>query len=111
VRDAPRRATVNGARDLKLDAKVGSLTPGKEADLIILDAEAIDVAPLNHVPGGMVALMERSNVDTVMVAGKIRKWTGRLVDASLGRLRLDIETTRDHLFTASGVTEDLHRAP
>jgi cytosine/adenosine deaminase-related metal-dependent hydrolase len=111
VRDALRWATVNGARDLKLDGKVGSLTPGKEADLIILDAEAINVAPLNHVPGAVVTLMERSNVETVMVAGRIRKWRGRLVDVNLGRLRREIEATRDHLFAASGVTRDLFRAP
>jgi cytosine/adenosine deaminase-related metal-dependent hydrolase len=106
-----RWATVNGARDLKLDGKVGSLTPGKEADLIILDAEAINVAPLNHVPGAVVTLMERSNVETVMVAGRVRKWKGRLVDVNLGRLRREIEATRDHLFAASGVAKDLFRAP
>src|SRR3954464_9289139 len=50
TRDVLRYATMNGAKDLRLDKKVGSLTPGKEADIIILDAEAINVAPLNHVP-------------------------------------------------------------
>src|SRR3954464_4402888 len=49
-RDVLRYATVNGAKDLRLQNKTGSLTPGKEADIIILDAEAINVAPLNHVP-------------------------------------------------------------
>ncbi len=56
TRDAIEWATLNGARDLRLDKKVGSLTPGKEADIIILDAEAINVAPLNHVPGAVVSL-------------------------------------------------------
>jgi cytosine/adenosine deaminase-related metal-dependent hydrolase len=46
-----RYATINGAKGLRLDTKIGSLTPGKEADIIILDATAINVAPLNHVPG------------------------------------------------------------
>ena len=111
VRDALRWATVNGARDLKLEKKTGSLTPGKEADLIILDAEAINVAPLNHVPGAVVSLMDRSNVETVMVAGAIRKWKGRLVDANLGRLRRDLEASRDHLFAQAGIQKDLFRAP
>ena len=71
-RDVIRFATIQGAKDLKLDRKVGSLTPGKEADIILLDATAINVAPLNHVPGAVVTLMERSNVDTVIVAGKVR---------------------------------------
>jgi 5-methylthioadenosine/S-adenosylhomocysteine deaminase len=47
-------------KGLKLDRKVGSLTPGKEADIILLDAEAINVAPLNNVPGAVVTLMERT---------------------------------------------------
>ena len=111
TRDALTWATVNGARDLKLDKKVGSLTPGKEADIIILDAEAINVAPLNHVPGAVVSLMERSNVETVMVAGKIRKWRGKMLGANIGRLRRDLEASRDYLFAQAGIPKDLFRAP
>jgi cytosine/adenosine deaminase-related metal-dependent hydrolase len=104
-------ATVNGARDLKLDAKVGSLTPGKEADIVILDAEAINVHPLNHVPGAVVSLMERSNVETVIVAGQVRKWKGRLLDVNLHKLRRDLENSRDRIFAAAGIAKDLFRAP
>jgi cytosine/adenosine deaminase-related metal-dependent hydrolase len=111
TRDVLRWATMNGARDLKLAAKVGSLTPGKEADIIILDAEAINVAPLNHVPGAVVSLMERSNVETVIVAGKVRKWKGRLVDTDLGRLRRELERSRDYLFERANIGKDLFRAP
>jgi 5-methylthioadenosine/S-adenosylhomocysteine deaminase len=111
TRDALRWATINGARDLKLDRRVGSLTPGKEADIIILDAEAINVAPLNHVPGAVVSLMDRTNVETVIVAGKIRKWKGRMVDVNLGRLRRELEASRDHVFAQAGIQKDLFRAP
>ena len=107
--DVIRFATVEGAKSLKLDAKVGTLTPGKEADIIVLDADAINVAPLNHVPGAVVSLMERSNVDTVMVAGKIRKWQGRLLDADLPKLRSELEASRDYLFDKAGVKRDLFR--
>jgi cytosine/adenosine deaminase-related metal-dependent hydrolase len=62
---------MNGAKALRLDGKVGSLTPGKEADIIILDATSINVAPLNQVPGAVVSLMDRTNVETVIVAGKV----------------------------------------
>jgi 5-methylthioadenosine/S-adenosylhomocysteine deaminase len=111
TRDVIGFATLNGARDLKLDGKVGSLSPGKEADIVILDAEAINVTPLNHVPGAVVSLMERSNVETVIVAGKIRKWKGRLLDVNLGKLRRDLEASRDHLFAQAGIQKDLFRAP
>ena len=41
------------------------------------------MAPLNQVPGAVVSLMERSNVETVIVAGKVRKWKGRLLDVNV----------------------------
>jgi cytosine/adenosine deaminase-related metal-dependent hydrolase len=108
-RDVLRFATIQGARDLKIDRKAGSLTPGKEADILVLDATAINVAPLNHVPGAVVTLMERSNVETVIVAGRVRKWKGRLLNANLARLRTELEASRDYLFKAAGVTQDRFR--
>jgi 5-methylthioadenosine/S-adenosylhomocysteine deaminase len=109
TRDVLRYATLNGAKALRLDTKVGSLTPGKEADIIILDASRINVAPLNHVPGAVVSLMDRTNVETVIVAGKIRKWQGHLLDVDLPRLRRQLESSRDYLFQAAGVPQDLFR--
>jgi len=109
TRDVLRFATMNGARCLRLDKKVGSLTPGKEADIIILDASRINVAPLNHVPGAVVSLMDRTNVETVIVAGKIRKWQGNLLGVDLPRLRQQLESSRDYLFQAAGVPQDLFR--
>jgi cytosine/adenosine deaminase-related metal-dependent hydrolase len=107
TRDVLRYATMNGAKALRLDAKVGSLTPGKEADIIILDATAVNVAPLNQVPGAVVSLMERSNVETVIVAGKVRKWKGKLVDANLNQLRRQLEDSRDYLFRAANIPQNL----
>ena len=107
TRDVLRYATMNGAKHLRLDHKVGSLTPGKEADIIILDAQALNVAPLNHVPGAVVSLMDRGNVETVIVAGKVRKWKGRLLDADISRLRQELEASRDYVFTAAGIPQNL----
>ncbi len=107
TRDVLRYATMNGAKALRLDGKTGSITPGKEADIIILDATAINVAPLNHVPGAVVSLMERSNVETVIVAGKIRKWKGQLLDVDVSKLRRDLENSRDYVFKKAGVPQDL----
>lgn len=110
TRDVLRFATINGAKALGLEKKVGSLTPGKEADIIILDASRINVAPLNHVPGAVVSLMDRTNVETVIVGGKIRKWQGNLLDADLPRLRQQLESSRDYLFKATGIPQDLFRS-
>jgi 5-methylthioadenosine/S-adenosylhomocysteine deaminase len=99
TRDVLRYGTMNGAKALRLDDKVGSLTPGKEADIIILDATAINVAPLNHVPGAVVSLMDRTNVESVIVAGKVRKWKGQLLDVNLDKLRSQLEASRDFIFS------------
>jgi 5-methylthioadenosine/S-adenosylhomocysteine deaminase len=109
TQDVLRFATMNGAKDLRLDSKIGSLTPGKEADIILLDAEAINVAPLNNVPGAVVSLMDRSNVETVIVAGKVVKWKGQMLEVDLRRLRRDLEASRDYVFEAAGIPQDLYR--
>src|SRR5256885_7269744 len=110
VRDVLRFATINGAKHLRLDKKTGSLTPGKEADIIILDATAINVAPLNNVPGAVVSLMDRTNVETVIVAGKVRKWKGKLLAVDLPHLRQQLEASRDFIFAKAGIKQDLFRS-
>jgi len=57
----------------------------------------------------VATLMDRSNVDTVIVAGRIRKWKGRLLDADLPKLRGELKASRDFLFEAAGVPQDLFR--
>src|SRR5260370_18260413 len=106
TRDVLRFGTMNGAKALRLDGKVGSLTPGKEADIIILDATRINVAPLNQVPGAVVSLMDRTNVETVIVAGKIRKWKGQLLDVDLPHLRRQLEASRHYAFAPPGIDQD-----
>src|SRR5262249_45523767 len=108
--DVLRYATVNGAKALGLDRKTGSLTPGKEADIIILDATRINVAPLNNVPGAVVSLMDRTNVETVIVAGKVRKWKGQLLDGDLDGLPQQPEASRDYIFSAAKVPQNLFGA-
>jgi cytosine/adenosine deaminase-related metal-dependent hydrolase len=107
TRDVLRYATINGAKALRLENKVGTLTPGKEADIIVLDATALNVAPLNQVPGAVVSLMDRTNVETVIVAGKVRKWRGQLLDVNLRRLLQQIEASRDYLFHAADIPQNL----
>ena len=110
TRDVLRFGTMNGAKALRLDGKTGSLTPGKEADIIILDATRINVAPLNQVPGAVVSLMDRTNVETVIVAGKVRKWKGQVLDVDLPHLRQQLEASRDYVFAQAGIPQDLFRS-
>jgi 5-methylthioadenosine/S-adenosylhomocysteine deaminase len=109
ARDVLRFATLEGARCLHLDSKTGTLTPGKQADIIMLNAEALNVTPLNHAAGAVVSLMDRSNVDTVLVAGKVRKWRGALLDVDLPKVRRELRESRDYLFHEAGVEQNLFR--
>ena len=110
VWDAARLATIGGAKGLKINSKAGSLTPGKDADIILLDATALNVAPLNHAAGAVVTLMDRSNVSTVLCAGQIKKWRGAIVGYDIPKLRAELEASRDHVFAAAGIERDLFRA-
>ena len=75
--DLPRCARVRhasqGARCANIDRKVGTLTPGKEADIVMLRADRLDVWPLNNAPMAVVNLMNPSHVDTVFIAGKVQE--------------------------------------
>ena len=92
-------ATMAGARCPHLDKKVGSLSPGKEADIIMLSTDAINVFPMNNAPGAVVTMMDTSNVKHVMIAGTIKKWNGKLVGANLDDLRRKAEASRDALMS------------
>jgi cytosine/adenosine deaminase-related metal-dependent hydrolase len=105
-RDVIEFATIAGARVAHLDHKVGTLTPGKEADIILLGTERINTFPLNNVPGTVVTLMDTSNVEHVFVAGKIMKWQGKLVAVDLPRLRRQIEKSRDGLLARTNQTRN-----
>src|SRR5256714_11298200 len=59
-REMLEMATIDGARVAHLDHKIGSLTPGKEADIILLRTDDINVFPLNNGPGAVVTLMDTS---------------------------------------------------
>jgi len=110
VVDVLEMVTMGGAKGLRIDGRTGSLTPGKDADIILLDATALNVAPLNHAAGAVVTLMERSNVATVLCAGQIKKWQGAIVGHDIAKLRMELEASRDYVFAAAGIEQNLFRA-
>jgi cytosine/adenosine deaminase-related metal-dependent hydrolase len=77
--DVLRAATLGGAETLGLADRVGSLRPGKRADLVLLRADAPNLAPLRHDPvGAVVSSAHPGNVDTVVVNGRVVKRDGVL---------------------------------
>src|SRR6266545_806675 len=82
VKQVVEIATLGGARVNQLEKKTGSLTPGKEADLIMLATDRINVMPLNNAYAAVVQGMDTSNVDTVFVGGKVKKRRAHPPDGS-----------------------------
>src|SRR6185312_13281181 len=92
-KDMVEFATVQGARACGLDDKIGSLTPGKEADLILLKTDTLSLTPMNNPWGAVVYAAHPGNVDTVLVRGRVVKRDGKLTDADADRVRrLALET-------------------
>jgi 5-methylthioadenosine/S-adenosylhomocysteine deaminase len=106
-RDVLEFATIEGARCTSLERKVGTLTPGKEADIVMLKADRLNVWPLNNAPGAVVNLMNPSNVDTVLIAGKVRKWRGELVGVDVPRVLRLVAEARDGVVRRSGFRMNL----
>jgi 5-methylthioadenosine/S-adenosylhomocysteine deaminase len=92
-------ATVNGAYTAGLADRTGALVPGRRADLILLDAGALKLAPVRDPAAAVVLSADVSNVDTVLVDGVVRKRHGRLL-ADTGRARRLVEESRDRLDAA-----------
>jgi 5-methylthioadenosine/S-adenosylhomocysteine deaminase len=102
-----KAATVNGARVAGLESEIGTLTPGKQADIIMVRTNGVAVFPVTNAIGTIVQAVERSDVDTVMVAGEIRKRAGKLVGIDVAKLTADVTASRDHLLEVSGYRPDL----
>jgi len=89
-------ATINGAHVAGLEDRTGSLTPGKKADVVVIDATALNMAPVHDPVSAVTLCADVSNVETVIVDGVIRKRDGKLL-ADVARARALVEASRDHL--------------
>jgi cytosine/adenosine deaminase-related metal-dependent hydrolase len=90
-------ATIAGAASNRILDKVGTLTPGKEADIVVLDARSISTWPMNNVPGTIVTMMNPSHVRDVLIAGKVVYWKRQLVGWDIDKLLGQIEQARDRV--------------
>jgi cytosine/adenosine deaminase-related metal-dependent hydrolase len=93
---------MGGAKALRLDRKIGSITPGKQADLAMFDTRGMNLFAI--LPGGdpvhaVVMNAEAADVDAVMVAGEFLKRDGKLVypESQLRALRSQALESRQHL--------------
>jgi len=104
-------ATIAGAAANRILDKVGTLTPGKEADLVVLDARNISIWPMNNVPGTIVTMMNPRHVRDVIIAGKVVFWNGALVGWDVEQLLRRIEQARDRVLARINGPAKVGRLP
>ena len=98
---------MGGAKAMRLDHRIGSITPGKQADLAIFDTRGMNVFPA--MPGGdpvhaVVMYAEAADVDSVMIAGRFVKRDGKLLFPAdrLARLRDELLASRQRIMSDAG---------
>ncbi|MBD8605541.1 amidohydrolase family protein [Aeromicrobium sp. CFBP 8757] len=94
-------ATIDGARTLGLDHVTGSLTPGKDADVIVVRADSLGMAPLNNPTGALVYSGHPGLVEAVLVRGRFVKRDGVMLRTDVADIQRRADEARDRLFEAA----------
>jgi cytosine/adenosine deaminase-related metal-dependent hydrolase len=103
ARDVLFFATMAGATANGLAHKVGSLSKGKQADIALL-AAGINTLPINDPVGAVVLGMDTANVDTVLIAGRVMKRGGRLLNVEMNALGERVYQARDRVYERAGIS-------
>ena len=101
AREVLEFATIEGARACGLEGVTGTLTPGKDADVVMLATDRVNVMPVNDPVGAVVESMDTSNVDTVIVKGRILKRNGVLIGLDVKALERRVSEARDHVLRSA----------
>lgn len=102
-RQALEWATINGARMAGLDAQIGSLTPGKQADIVLLRADDLAMFPVTDPVASVVMQGGVASVDTVLVAGRVVKRNGRLLYPALAEKKATLRKSGERILTDFGI--------
>lgn len=102
TRDVIRWGTVEGARAAGLGGVVGSLEPGMAADLVVLRTDRPNIYPVNDPIGAVVWGMDTSNVDLVIVGGRVLVRGGAL-ETDVAAARADANAARSRVAEAAGL--------
>lgn len=105
-REALEFATLAGAEACGMGHKIGSLTPGKEADIVLISTDYMNMIPINNPVAAAVEFANVGNIDTILVAGEVKKRHGRLVGIDFDAFRKKVDAARDDLFSLAGVPTD-----
>jgi cytosine/adenosine deaminase-related metal-dependent hydrolase len=103
-------ATIHGANNAGLADKCGTLVPGKEADIVMIRTDEMNIYPSNHAIGTVVQAADTKNVDTVIIGGSVRKFRGKMIGINSPKLRQQVDESRNYLFQQAGYKLDIFGA-
>ncbi len=95
--------TVEGARMLRQLDRIGTLKAGKQADLVLVRADTLNMQPVHDPVAAVVFQASLANVDSVMVAGRWKKRDGRLLDVDLPPLLAELNASGRKIVDALGL--------
>jgi 5-methylthioadenosine/S-adenosylhomocysteine deaminase len=110
VREALAWITVEGARMLGMQDRLGSIAPGKQADLVFLRSDALNLWPVHDPVAAVVMQANVGNVDSVMIAGQWRKRDGKLLYGGLDRVKAGLLRSGSRILSELGWRPDAGRA-
>jgi cytosine/adenosine deaminase-related metal-dependent hydrolase len=96
-RDALSWITSDAAQIAGLGHKVGSLTPGKQADIVMLRGDDINMVPAHDIIACVVTQASPANVDTVMIAGRVVKRNGKLLFVGLREKLIELQRSGERI--------------
>jgi cytosine/adenosine deaminase-related metal-dependent hydrolase len=103
AREALAWATIEGARMLGMEDRIGTLTPGKQADLVMIRADTLNMQPVHHPAAAVVMQANAANIDSVMVAGRWMKRGGKLMAGGLDNKLSQLRQSGERIVSAMGL--------
>lgn len=103
TREALAWVTIEGARMLQQQDRIGSLAPGKQADLVLVRADTLNMQPVHDPVSAVVMQASLANIESVMIAGQWRKRGGRVLDADIGSLLESLQQSGRKITQAMGL--------
>jgi cytosine/adenosine deaminase-related metal-dependent hydrolase len=94
--------TLEGARMLKMADRIGSLTPGKQADLVVLSADDLNMWPVHDPVVSVITQASVANVDSVMIAGQWKKRARKLTYPLLNEKKLALQESGRRILAEMG---------
>lgn len=109
AREALAWITVQGARMLGMQDRIGTISPEKQADLVFIQADALNLWPVHDPVATVVMQASLANIDSVMVAGAWRKQNGKLLFGDLDRVKSELSASGCRILAELGWRPDLQQ--